>query len=227
MTTTAQSIVKDVQVNNLTDATGTRFTATLLVECLNWAQRVIAATRWDSTAAAVAVTLAAGVRQTLPAAYQGLIDFTHVGNITTGEAVRQVAREDLDAILPAWRSAAQTAAVTDFIYDKREPRAFMVSPPAIVGTLLHGIASAYPTDVPAPTAPGAVYTTVTGNIGLPDEFAPALVALTTYRAYMKDVEYAANAALAAQHLQAAVTMVGEQLRIMVEASPSTQKDSSR
>ena len=226
MTTAAQSIIKDVQVNNLTDPTGTRWPASVLVEHLNWAQRMIAATRWDLTAASATLTLIAGHAQNVDALHQGIIEILSLASGTRA-ALRQVKREDLDAIEPNWRSLAQSAAIEHYIYDPRHPRRFDVYPPATVGTQLSAIVSAYPLDVAAPTAPGLVYTTVTGNIALPDNMAPALSSLVTFRAYMKDAEYAANTQLAGMHLQAAVGLVGKELEAMINATPSTREDASK
>lgn len=225
MTTTAQSVIQEVQQDFLTDLTGDRFPASLLVRALNNMQRAISVARPDSTATNRTATLAAGVEQVLAATDQALIEWTN--NVAGSKtAVRQCQREDLDAIEPTWRNATQSATIVHFMYDPRHPRRFDVYPPAIVGTQIAGIVSAYPTDVAAPSGDGKSYTTVSGNISLADEFAPALKHLTAYAAYAKDAEYAANAALAAQHLELAVGMVGEQLRALVGITPGSQKDAT-
>lgn len=234
MTYPAQTIIKDVQVGILMDVTGKRFPASRLVECLNWAQRVVAAVRWDATASSEDVELVEGAQQALPATAQGLIEFMANAvppseTVPAGimSAVRQCKREDLDAIEPNWRARPISLTVKNYTYDVRYPRRFDVYPPAEEGAILHGVLSNYPADVEAPSNPGLVYTTVNGNIGLADEFAPALAHLTAYRAYLLDSEYAANAALAKVHLDAAVAMVGEQLRVMVEATPASDRDQGK
>lgn len=228
MTYAAQTVIKNVQVNVLKDPTGTKWSATALVEALNWAQRVIAAVRWDATAASATAVLIEGAAQVLPATAQGLIEWhCNTSEGGHGDVVTQCKREDLDAIEPSWRSRTPAATIQHYLYEDRHPRRFDVYPPAVAGTMLAGVLSNYPLDVSAPSGDGLIYTTVSGNISLADEFAPALEELVAYRAYVKDAEYAANAALAKVHLDAAVNMVGEELRQMVAVTPSTGKDESK
>jgi len=224
MTTTAQSVIQAVQQDLLLDVNGTRWPATTLVRHLNDMQRAIVAARPDAGASSSTLTLLAGSAQVLPATAMALID-VRANSSGTKAAVRQCRVEDLDAIEPTWRNATQAATIVHFMYDPRHPRRFDVYPPAIVSTQVEAIVSAYPTDVSTPG--GALYSTVSGNIGVPDEFKQALVHLTTYLAYLKDAEYGANAALAKVHLDAAVAMVGEQLRAQLMASPDSQGDASK
>lgn len=226
MTTTAQSVIQEVQQEILLDLTGVRWSATTLVRHLNDMQRVLVAARPDAGAANATLTLAAGHAQVLPATAMALLDL-RANTSGTKAAIRQCQTEDLDSIEPAWRSATQSGTVVHFIYDPRHPRRFDVYPPAIVSTQVDGLLVNYPTDVPAPSNPGLLFSTVTGNISVADEFKQALVHMVSYYSYLKDAEYASNATLATVHLNAAVAMVGEQLRAQLMASPSSQGDASK
>lgn len=224
MTTTAQSVIQEVQVT-LTDTAGTRWAASELVRHLNDMQRAIVAARPDAGSTSATLTLIAGWAQSLPSTAMALIDITN--NSGSGKAaIRQCRREDLDAVLPGWRNASQAGTIKHFIYDPRHPRRFDVYPPAIVSTQVEALVSAYPLDVSAPSGDGKAYSTVSGNIGIPDEFKAALIELILYRAYLKDAKYAANAGLAKMHLDAAVAMVGDQLRAQIGVQPSSEGDQS-
>lgn len=225
MATTAQSVIQMVQQDYLTDSAGNRWPASRLVQVLNDMQRVIVAVRPDAGAASTTLTLLAGAAQVLPATAMALIELRHLG-AAAKTAIRQCQAEDLDAVEPGWRAATQSATIVHYLYDPRHPRRFDVYPPAIVGTTLEGLVAAYPTDVGATSGDGKSYTTVSGNISLPDEFKAALQHLVAYGAYLHDAEYASNAALAKVHLDAAVAMVGEQLRAQVATMPRSQGDAS-
>lgn len=224
MTTTAQSVIQEAQTT-LVDTAGNRWPASELVRHLNDMQRAIQGVRWDATATSAALTLVAGVLQTLPATAAGLIEIT---NLTAGTkaAVRQTRRELLDAIDPAWRAASQTATIVHYIYDPRHPKRFEVYPPALNGTQLDGIVSAYPTDVGAPSGDGKAYTTVSGNISLADEFKNALYHLVCWRAYLKAAEFANRPDVARAHLDMAVRDVGESLLARLGVSPGVASDAT-
>lgn len=224
MTVAAQTIIQDAQTI-LIDTTGTRSPASELVRSLNDMQHAIRAARPDATATSTTLTLLAGIAQVLPSTAAALIEIT---NNAAGSkpAIRQCKREDLDAIEPGWRSRAQAGTIVHFLYDPRHPRRFDVYPPALVGTQIEGLVSAYPIDVAAPSGDGKAYTTVSGNIGLPDEYKVPLLHLTLARAYLKDHKALGNAALAKMHLDMAVQMVGEQLRAQLGIKPQSGEDAS-
>ena len=221
MTTTVQSVIQAVQVEYVTDPAGTRWPATDLVRIGNRMQLAIVMARPDAAASSVTLTLLAGHAQVLPSTALALVEILATA---AGAPVRQCRREDLDAISPTWRSATPTTAIEHFMYDPRHPRRFDVYPPASEGAQLAALVAAYPQAMATPG--GAAYTDCTGNIGVPDEFAPALSHLIAYGAYIKDAKYAANAGLAKMHLEAAVSMVGEQLRAQLAMQPLSAQDGS-
>jgi hypothetical protein len=223
VTTTAQSVIQEVQQEILLDLTGNRWSATVLVRHLNDMQRVLVSSRPDVGAASVTLTLIAGHAQVLPATAMGLQRVLANAGGTKG-SVRQCQREMLDAIDPNWRNGTQSATIKNVMVDPAHPRRYEVYPPATNTASLEAIVTAYPIDVAAPTAPGLLFSTVTGNISVPDEFKQALVHMVAYYAYLKDAEYASNASLATVHLNAAVAMVGEQLKSQLAALPGSGRE---
>lgn len=217
MATTAQSIILDAQTA-LQDPLGTRWAASELVRHLNRAQRVIQVARPDTTAVRAPFALAAGVRQTIPEAAASLID---IPCNTNGTPITKVDVVQLDAVQKGWRQLAQTASVTHFMHDLRLPRQFEVYPPAIAASSVDMEYSAYPTDVSAPSGDGKAASTVSGNISLGDQWAPALMHMVLHYAYLKDAEYNGNPELAVVHIQRAEQMLGVQLQATTTVAPKS------
>lgn len=218
MTTTAQSVILDVQTQ-LQDLSGIRWPASELVRHLNDMQRLIAEARPDSTAESVTLTLVAGVKQTIPATAASLIEIDR--NVSGKQkAIRQVVRNMLDAIEPGWASGTQKGEIVHVMFDPRKPRIFEVYPPAVVSTQIIGTVSNFPTDVAAPSGAGLVASTVSGNISLADSFKNALHHLVLWRAFSKDAEFGGNAALAQTNFGMAERLLGVELQAKTTAKPT-------
>lgn len=217
MAITAQSIVLDVQTT-LQDLTGTRWPAHEIVGYINDGQREIAAKRPDVTATQIAFVTAEGAEQALPAMAMSLID---VPRNTSGSkrAITKVDAALLDAFSRDWRGMTGVAEFSHFCYEPTDPRAFDLYPPASAGTSVQLLVSAYPTDVPSPTPPGVLASTVSGSISLGDEWCSALRNYAAFRAYSKDAEFGGNAALAGQFYQLFRSAIGDQLSSTTELSP--------
>lgn len=194
MAITAQSIVLDVQTT-LQDLTGTRWPASELVRFLNDGQRAIVTKRPDSKATTATHTCVAGAIQVIPATAQSLIN---VHTNAANQAVTKVDRNLMDATMRGWTTSTAGAPV-HFMHSLVEPRVFYVYPPATVGTTLGCVFSNYPTDVGAPTAPGKLASTVSGNIDVPDEYEAALLHFVLYRAYSREGEASQALPLAQQN----------------------------
>jgi hypothetical protein len=207
MALTAQSIIRGV-VTALKDPTAVRWKTDELVRYLNDGQRDIVAVRPDATATAVSMALAAGARQTLPAAGAKLIEVVRNTN-GAQRSIRATSRVLMDAHNPSWYSKAGVEEIHHYMFDMREPRVFYVYPPAAVGASVELVYSAYPTDVATP-ATGALYTDVVGNLSVQDIFANALTNYILYRAFSKDAE-TVNATAASAHYQLYQSMLGLEL----------------
>ena len=226
MTTPAQSIIRRV-VETLQDNTSIRWPVGELVRYLNDGQREVALYRPDSVATNATLTCAAGTKQSLPANGAKLIEVIRNAAATSAKkSVRMVNREILDAQTPGWHNITGSVDILHFMYDMRDPKTFYVYPPATTAAQLDIVYAAYPTDVMEP-ADGALYTAVSGNIGVPDIYGNAVQDYVLYRAYTKDSEYAGNAARAQAHYAAFATALGVEIKAAAAVAPNPVSNPNR
>ena len=221
----AQSIIRRC-VETLQDNTSIRWPVAELVRYLNDAQREVILYRPDAAVTNAPVTLVAGSRQSLPSGGTKLVEV--VRNSTgTKRAVRMVNREILDAQLPGWHAQTGVTEVLHYMYDPREPRVFYVYPPAAAsGASVEVTYASVPADIAEP-ADGALYTAVSGNIGVPDIYGNAVQDYVLYRAYTKDSEYAGNAARAQAHYAAFANALGVEVKATVAVAPNPTGNPNR
>lgn len=199
MAITARSVVQRA-ADVLKDATGVRWGADELVRWLNEAQLALVSMRPDATVTLGTVTLAAGVRQLIPASGVKLIQVLN-NAAAPKTSIRPIDRRLLDEQTPDWRSMTAASAVRYYYQEAGDPRAFYVYPPATGGTGVELLYADTPAAITEPAA-GSDYTAVTGNIGVPDVFNAALLDYVLYRAFSKDSELTVNAQRATAHLAA-------------------------
>lgn len=215
MTIDAQAIIRKAQID-LLDEAGTRWPARELVSHLNDAVRALVVARPDITTTTTAVALVAGARQALPAEAAVLVDIP----CNTAGKKRSISKVDqllLDRTVPGWQGMPQALEVEHFMHDLREPRAFLVYPPARVGTQVDLTWSARLQPITEPS--GATWAQVSGGIELSEDWATALLNYVLYRAYSKDAEYGGNAQLAAANLQLFKAELSEQLESATTVAP--------
>lgn len=219
MPLTAQSIIRRCAIT-LQDTTSIRWPADELVRYLNDGQREIIIHRPDAMTTNASRALSAGTKQSLPAGGTKLIDVVR----NTGgnkRAVRLVAREILDAQSPGWHNLTGATEIVHYMFDPRDPTVFYVYPPAKGwGESLEIIYSALPADVTEPPA-GTDYTAVDGNISVPDIHGNALQDYILFRAYLKNSEYAGNAARATAHYGAFANALGIEIKATVAVAPTS------
>lgn len=217
MTIDAQAIIRKAQID-LLDEAGTRWPARELVSHLNDAVRALVVARPDITTTTTAVALVAGARQALPAQAALLVDIP-CNAAGKRRAISKVDQLLLDRTAPGWQGMPQALEVEHFMHDLREPRAFMVYPPARVGAQvdLTWVARLQPVPEPA----GATWAQVSGGIELSEDWGSALLNYVLYRAYSKDAEVAGNAQLAASHLALFNNAAGIQLEASSTVAPQT------
>jgi len=194
LTTTAQSLIKEVQTL-LQDTTGTRWPATDIAVDLNDGQREIAALRPEMFVTKSTLTTVAGAHQTLPTA---CVNFMGMPRVTNGGAMTKVDRNLLDALDPSWYTGTTTAALRHYCYDPATPNLVDVNPPATAGTSVDIVYSTLPADIATPS--GALWSTATGNISVDDVFKNALTHFCMFRALARDAE-SASGELSALHYQ--------------------------
>lgn len=217
MPASAQSIIRNAQTD-LLDLEGVRWPAPELVRYLNDGQRDIAVRRPDQVAVTRTTALAAGARQALAADVIALID---IPRNDTGKkrAVTKVDQLLIDAVERDWQGRTGVVEIKHFMHDLREPRTFMVYPPAIgAAAELKTVVAVYPADLPVPAT--SVWTSVTGDIGLSAQWANALHHYVMFRAFSRDAE-PANAAAAAAHYGLYIAALGEQLQSTATVAPTT------
>lgn len=217
MTTAAQTLIFDVQAE-LQDPTGVRWPATLLVKFLHDGQRAVAQKRPDQTATVVTFTPVAGARQTLPTGAASLIDIPR-NAAGRKRAITKVDQLLLDQTARDWQNQTPSTEILHFCHDLREPRVFVLYPPAAATASLELVYSAYPAATASASGPAS--TTVTGNIDIPDEWGNALRYYMLYRAWSVDMEAGANSQLAATNYQLFKAELGEQIEGSSSVKPQT------
>jgi hypothetical protein len=191
VTTTVASLLSKA-TTLLQDSGNIRWSAVELLGWLNDGQRELVQLRPTAYIKNVAVQLAAGSKQAIPADGIVLIDISrNMGTTGTdaGDMVRQTNRDLMDAHSPDWHTGSTSATVKQFMYDlARGPRVFYVYPPQPTSGMgyVEMLYAAIPADC-----------TSNGNLVLDDVYANALLNYILYRAYAKDSEFGANMQLAA------------------------------
>lgn len=213
-TITAQSVVDKVQVI-LQDTTGVRWPDSELLDWLNDGQREIVLYKPNAFIKNLAVRMAGGTKQSLPADGVQLIDVVRnmgTNGTTPGRAVRITMREVLDSQLPDWHSETPNSVVKHYVYSLLDPKNFYVYPPqpAAGQGYIELVYGASPTD-----------TTLNGPITLDDIYQNVLVDYILYRAYSKDTEYAADQNRAATHQNAYIAALTGKAKVEVGANPNS------
>lgn len=213
-TITAQSVVDKVQVI-LQDTTGVRWPDSELLDWLNDGQREIVLYKPNAFIKNLAVRMAVGTKQSLPADGVQLIDVVRnmgTNGTTPGRAVRITMREVLDSQLPDWHSETPSSVVKHYVYSLLDLKNFYVYPPqpAAGQGYLEIVYGASPTD-----------TTLAGTITLDDIYQNVLVDYILYRAYSKDTEYAADQNRAATHQNAYIAALTGKAKVEVGANPNS------
>lgn len=213
-TITAQSVVDKVQVI-LQDTTGVRWPDSELLDWLNDGQREIVLYKPNAFIKNLAVRMAGGTKQSLPADGVQLIDVVRnmgTNGMTPGRAVRITMREVLDSQLPDWHSETPSSVVKHYVYSLFDPKNFYVYPPqpAAGQGYIELVYGASPTD-----------TTLGGTITLDDIYQNVLVDYILYRAYSKDTEYAADQNRAATHQNAYIAALTGKAKVELGANPNS------
>lgn len=192
MAFTAAAVLKRANTV-LQDNGAVRWTPIELRDWLNEAMRSIVTMKPNARSGVVELTLAAGTRQTLPAAYTLLsqVLYNLEANGTPGRAIRTVVnRQMLDAQIPNWNSPVglpYSAVVNLVLQDMMTPREFFVVPGALANTRVAAIVGMQSVDIPLPGGGNALdldsYTT---EVQMEDQYQGILLDLILFRAFSKD-----------------------------------------
>ena len=223
----------------------TRWTEQELVAWLNEAQRVVVKYLPYANARVDASKLRPGTRQSiahiLPAdmragdgqapstpvvgtAMQAVICNMGADGQTPGRAIRLVDKDMLDAVEPNWHRATGKA-VTQYVYDPRQPQMFYVTPgvPANTDVWVQVDYVAEPTPLPVPETGKSLYAasgTSQQALSLDDRFSDDIFNYVMARAYMKDAEVAANAGLMAAHVNLFTASINAQSNSVLGINPN-------
>lgn len=198
----------------LNDTESVRWPASELVMWMNDATLAIVINAPDASAVAMETTLAVGTKQKLSDLAEltalrpyVLLDVMRNTAATSSKGViRQVTRTNLDSQSPNWSVSTPSVDVQHFIYDPRIPDTFYVYPQAAAGAKVEMLVSLLPTDVAVPS--GALWSTITGVVGVTDVYLPALVDYVCYRALMKDAVVEATVTRAMAYYKSFADAVG-------------------
>lgn len=175
----------------LRDRTQRTWPAPTLLLWANDALLQILVFRPDACTAKRVLQLAAGTRQTIPAADLRLIDVPrNMGQDgqTPGLACRYIDRKQLDLANPGWHAAAGSATARHWMYDQANPKTWWVFPPQ--PTTGRGYVELDVSTVPEPmTIAGLNGATVTSALPLDDVWLNPVLEFMVFRAYSEDSEY--------------------------------------
>ena len=212
----AKSLVQRI-VDISQDKTSIRWPVNEIIRALNDAQREIILYRPDAMVTNATLALVAGPKQSLPTNGTKLLDITRN---SAGGAMRITNREILDANTPGWYQLPGTLKPVHYMYDIRDPKVFYVYQPALLGASLEIVYSAIPSDI-AEVAEGSLFDAVVGNISVPDIYANAVVDFGLYKIYLKDADYAGNAARAQSHYTMFGNSLGAEFKSLAAFAPTS------
>lgn len=217
-----------------------RWTSRELVSWLNEGQRAIAKYIPTSCSRIDAIKLQPGTKQSIDVvtaarivpgdgssasdvqgnALQSVVRNMGSNGATPGRAIRITDRETLDVNDPNWHTATGTA-VSQYVFDPRTPKIFYVSPgvPATGNVWVEVSWLIDPADIniAGSYAWDGADTTV---ISIDDKFTDDLVNYILARAFMKDAEAAANAAMASSAAQLFVASINAQATAITGVNPN-------
>ena len=212
MSMTAAEVMRRANIT-LNDTGLVRSTAPELRDYLNDAMREVALSKPNAITDTVELSLVKGTRQALAADHISIQRVTR--NLDTidsdpekragGRAIRAVARETLDAVMPGWQdpdSLPYSAVVDHVLVDIANPREFFVVPGNDGTGVVEATVAVMPTDVPLPGANQLQIESYTTQLDVPDIYRSALVNYVLHRAYAKDGDNPASANRAAAHFAA-------------------------
>ena len=199
MTTPVSDIIAHA-TKTLQDEGAIRYTVPQLVGYFNDFELAVLSLRPDLMSKLVPLALVSGARQTLPADGIRLLDV--VSNVS-GRAIRLCSRESLDAFMPSWAASTPDMEQVNFMFDPRDPKAFMVYPPALVldgpSSVVNLLYVFAPTKIADP-GDGSLASDVIGNMSAPDHLKPAAQDYILARAYEIETEVAEAANKSADHM---------------------------
>lgn len=218
MSTTALQVINRVR-DTLLDESAVVWSNADLLNYINEAQRAAVFLKLDANPVQAAITLAAGVVQSLPLAsvsFQdgaGVIDVTH--NLVSGSPGRVITLADkelLDETNRFWPAATQVATVQNWCADPRDARRFYVSPPNNGAGVVNVVYGAIPAAITDPAT----------SLTLIDTYVPFVIAYVLSQAYGKN-SLKGDVAKSAYYMQQAMQALGMKSQTQIAVAPKVSQ----
>jgi hypothetical protein len=214
MTLVASTVVSKVRTQLVDTGSPQRWTDAELLAYLSDAQRTIVAMVPSSASTHYILPLLAGTRQPIPANAHTLLSVTRNTDATgtvPGRAVRITQREQLDAAVPDWHTAAASTAVRNYTFDPSE-KAFYVYPPNTGSGFVDIVYSQLPSEL----------SSLSSTLVVHDNYQTALFDYAMFRAHQKDSDFSAGQQLAQGYLNSFSAFMGLIDERLLQNSPNTQ-----
>lgn len=212
---TAGDIVTRVRnLLNDEDSGNYRWTDAELLRWLNDAQRAIVSLSPDANTVIESVSLASGVKQSLPVGGVRLYNVMRnmgTNGSTPGSSVSITEMEDLAAFDPSWSSTTASNVVKNFMIDERSPLSYYVYPPVSTPCYVELMYSKFAADIAS----------TSDAMTLWDAYHTPLVDFICYRAYMKESNVSGSRQKAQEHKSAFVEFFGGKASIDVIESANS------
>lgn len=195
----------------LQDTTSVRWALSELQWWLNDSYRDTLNLRPDSNTLTGEFTCVAGPRQVLTTTFSAATRLVSVirNTATTSNkyGVRLVDKRVLDDQRKGWYTETASVSVEEYMFDSRQPKEFLVYPPATTAARLEVAYAQVPT--PHTLTDEQLGNSATSEtIRIDDTFANAILDYILYRAYTKESEQQGNAQRAMAHFQAFQNSLG-------------------
>ena len=206
----------------LQDTTSVRWALSELQLYLNDGYRETLNLRPDSNTLTGTFTCAAGPRQVLTTGFANATRLVAVirnmAALSNKYSVHLVERRVLDKQRRSWYTEFPSVSTEQYMFDARQPKEFLVYPPAVITTQLEVLY----TQVPAPhvlTDVQLANAATAETIRIDDAFANALLDYMLYKAYTKDAEQAGNLTRATAYYQAFQNSLGVSAQVNTASQP--------
>jgi hypothetical protein len=206
----------------LQDTTSVRWALSELQLYLNDSYRETLNLRPDSNTLTGTFVCVAGPRQVLSTVFSNATRLVavirNVAALSNKYAVHLVERRILDDQRRGWYTETSSISVEQYMFDARQPKEFMVYPPALATAQLEVLY----TQVPSPHTLSDVQlanAATTETIRIDDAFANALLDYMLYKAYAKEAEQSGNLTRATAYYQAFQNSLGVSAQVNTASQP--------
>ena len=218
MTILAQDLINDIAAE-LSDPQHVTWSPDEHLSYLNAAVRRVCLLRPDASSDVVSFQLAAGTKQSIPAAARRLLDITRnmgIDGSTVGKAITVTDMRSLDLYSPNWHEDTAKTAIDHFMYDEDTPQIFYVTPPVHATTQVH-------VELKYAENPDILTDAEAENIPIDDVYEPAIRHWMLHMAFGKETDSIESAVTSKLHYQAFHDILGVKTKVDVAYTPSRKE----